>query len=521
MASYLQNEPPLPSLSPSPVSDVLTLEQIRDVVARTRGFFSRDYSLGLGWNNMRYIIEASLHQAELLNRTLVVPSFIYARACEYNISVCADYVPMVNKGDVTGWNEWRELPIEQQMAFRLPISVMVNITHLRSRHPVITASEYLRLHGQDPQIESSSGFWLRQVYHSQPNVFETNKTKTPSLFIIENQWYDPAGINRVDYIPEAMKMRGGLERQPGEQNYDPSVEYWPPRETTNFSSQLTAALPENRFVMGWSTAKNVSMSSELVDEAHLNDDRLVEVLNAHGWEVLHTFQGTLGWDFAKPVVSHLKQVAPRSSIRGFRDDFYDVDADVVVLAGETHLYRKPASMRFTEAQSRNQYASMVVYTLIPTQKIYDLAEVLASRMRLITKGRQWMGAHMRRGDFDLHLHGNLITYDLDGAQPNLEQATLLPPHSDDPFFVATDERDPDARRKIADAGAVFISDLLTMDDRRAFGWPLMLTDVRALVEQQLLAHSAFFYGHLMSSLAGVITNLRAARGADPRTMLLE
>jgi len=208
-------------------------------------------------------------------------------------------------------------------------------------------------------------------------------------------------------------------------------------------------------------------------------------------------------------------------------------------------------MRFTEAQSRNQYASMVVHTLIPPQKIYDLAEVLASRMRLITKGRQWMGAHMRRGDFirlgwvmdvdpaahaqrvkerlqsgvatlvDLHLHGNLITYDLDGAQPNLEQATLLPPHSDDPFFVATDERDPDARRKIADAGAVFISDLLTMDDRRAFGWPLMLTDVRALVEQQLLAHSAFFYGHLMSSLAGVITNLRAARGADPRTMLLE
>ena len=42
--------PPLPSRTPLP--DVLTLEQIRDIVAPTRGFFSRDYSLGLGWNNV-------------------------------------------------------------------------------------------------------------------------------------------------------------------------------------------------------------------------------------------------------------------------------------------------------------------------------------------------------------------------------------------------------------------------------------------------------------------------------------
>ena len=36
---------------------------------------------------MRYIIEAGLLQAELLNRTLVVPSFVYARACEYDMYV--------------------------------------------------------------------------------------------------------------------------------------------------------------------------------------------------------------------------------------------------------------------------------------------------------------------------------------------------------------------------------------------------------------------------------------------------
>jgi hypothetical protein len=43
---------PTPDEEPSPPSDILSLEQIRDIVARTRGFFSRDYSLNLGWNNV-------------------------------------------------------------------------------------------------------------------------------------------------------------------------------------------------------------------------------------------------------------------------------------------------------------------------------------------------------------------------------------------------------------------------------------------------------------------------------------
>ena len=52
-------ETSLPSPSPSPTSDVLTVEKIRDVVAHTRGFFTRDYSLGLGWNNV------SMHGVQL------------------------------------------------------------------------------------------------------------------------------------------------------------------------------------------------------------------------------------------------------------------------------------------------------------------------------------------------------------------------------------------------------------------------------------------------------------------------
>jgi hypothetical protein len=44
--------PKFTTFLPSPGPDVLTLEQIRDIVTPTRGFFSRDFSLDLGWNNV-------------------------------------------------------------------------------------------------------------------------------------------------------------------------------------------------------------------------------------------------------------------------------------------------------------------------------------------------------------------------------------------------------------------------------------------------------------------------------------
>ncbi|KIY44194.1 hypothetical protein FISHEDRAFT_62378 [Fistulina hepatica ATCC 64428] len=42
-----------------------SIDELRDVVSRTNGYFVRGYSLYLGWNNMRHIIEAGLQQARL------------------------------------------------------------------------------------------------------------------------------------------------------------------------------------------------------------------------------------------------------------------------------------------------------------------------------------------------------------------------------------------------------------------------------------------------------------------------
>jgi hypothetical protein len=258
---------------------------------------------------MQYILDAALLQANLLNRTLVIPSFIYARACEFDMYVffcftlpvaslqriferseaCADYAIMVNRGDALGSDEWRELPIEKQMAFRIPISIMIDLPRLRARHPVITVSEYLRLHRLDPEAESSRGSWQRGLYHSHPNIFESNKTKTPSLFVVENQWYQPSGSNRVNYIPQAMKERGNWERYSPSQSQELGG-YWPSVEPTEISQRLTNALGDDPPVLDWDTAKSILETSELEPEINLDDDKVVEdVLNANGWEILHTF----------------------------------------------------------------------------------------------------------------------------------------------------------------------------------------------------------------------------------------
>jgi hypothetical protein len=64
---------------------------------------------------------------------------------------------------------------------------------------------------------------------------------------------------------------------------------------------------------------------------------------------------------------------------------------------------------------------------------------------------------------------------------------LSPPLPDDYFCVATDERSLEGLKAILrNAGAVLVMDLLTMEDRRDFGWPLIIMDVMALVEQAVL-----------------------------------
>lgn len=233
---------------------------------------------------MRYIIESALLHGMLLNRTVILPSFVYARSCEYEVSTCAKFARMVNHGDAVHSDEWRNLPMDQQMSWRVPISVMLNMTLLRNSQPVITVSEYLRLHNIPEDVEESDGHWERHKYHVNPYIFGSGTP--PSLHVIENAWYDPCDINRVDVITEEMKRRGGWDPARGVPEKD---EYgqWASTEKTELYVALEAALPTRPKVLGWDQARQILQQKGQTS----TDEGMEKVLNDNGWEVLYTFNG--------------------------------------------------------------------------------------------------------------------------------------------------------------------------------------------------------------------------------------
>ncbi|VDB91199.1 unnamed protein product [Peniophora sp. CBMAI 1063] len=523
----------------------ISSEDVSTMLASTDGFFARDYSLHLGWNNMRYIIEAAFLQARILNRVLILPSFVYARACEYSIDVCAEFADMVNKNEAMNTGVWSDLPLEQQMGYRIPIPLMLNITAMRAVHPVVLVSDFLRLHDLPLDIEVGNGHWGREAYHTHAPIHGA-PLGAPDLYVVKNEWYDE-GFYRVDVLPEDMKRRGGWVSAAA--SVDGPTGHWEERQENDVSLRMRESFDSWGHLLPWKDAIETLRVTSARDTHDLdNEEGVMAALHANGWEVLQTFLGVHDSDDSKAVIELTRHVAPRSYIRGWYDDYANVKARVLLLEGEVHNGRKPGTMRFTTIPALKEFQRNVLYHLQPPQAVQDLAAALAARMAEKTDGRLWMGAHMRRGDFvtagwatdnspENHMRvvkghlaggreilenlGEIQPYPIPEVQISHALQTSPAPQASDFFYVATDERDPAALAHFRSQGAVLLPDLLTQADRRTFGWPLMITDIRAIVEQELLAHSAFFTGTRISSVAGGILNMRAAHGADRRTTYME
>lgn len=78
-----------------------------------------------------------------------------------------------------------------------------------------------------------------------------------------------------------------------------------------------------------------NVSSLFVSRPPLNDDRRV-LANAHRLLLLSN-----GHEYAKTVVDPIRQVVPRSALRGLLDEYRHIEADVLLIEGELHLNRKP------------------------------------------------------------------------------------------------------------------------------------------------------------------------------------
>jgi hypothetical protein len=157
--------------------------------------------------------------------------------------------------------------MEKQMAWRIPIEVMIDIPHLRQRHKIITMSEYLILQGLDITRETSHGRWDRDYYH--------NGIDHPTLFMLQSSTYDPKEIARVD-------------------SWDPVA--YQRRNITSVSTEMAMkcdkklkakSAEKGRVVLSWRDASRAI--NDAVGPA--NETEVELALEAAGWIVLHTFNG--------------------------------------------------------------------------------------------------------------------------------------------------------------------------------------------------------------------------------------
>lgn len=192
---------------------------------------------------------------------------------------------MVNRGDATHSDEWRDLPIEQQMAWRVPISVMFNLTSLRQSHSVITTSDYLRLHNISVDVESTDGHWDVDTYHVQ----DTGDMQ-PSLHAIENGWYDSGTFVRVDFIPEDMRLRGGWSSEGGDASRDQIGSWTNTGTDSEIYRALTEALPQDRPIVNWDNVRRIVEDGERITSTS-SVEEIGNVLRENGFEVVYTYEG--------------------------------------------------------------------------------------------------------------------------------------------------------------------------------------------------------------------------------------
>ncbi|QRV96590.1 O-FucT domain protein [Ceratobasidium sp. AG-Ba] len=591
-----------------------TLEKARDMVSRTNGYYARDYSLNLGWNNMRYIIEASVYQAKLLNRTLVVPSYVYARSCRYELDVCASFLPKVYWTEAAHGFEWFDHPFDEEYLFRVPLGTVLDLDRLRAgpsqndwtpkrggvvHWPVITVSEYLQLHGLDPQIEIHNGYWNRVDYQLPPGTNVTAYHEALAAEEAAKQEAEKAPSQTQNITPRSPHASSGLRRaikavqvhkrltrsiEGGSTLYEMLNQEWDATplvrvddlqalhgynaqdwswvnrsfvlsgtgaQDNERSQKLFMRLNQtrainNQIVLEVNQVRRVAQSVGY--EALESEDNLERIINEAGWDFLYTFEGRLNQEFIKSIVWPLTQVAPRANLRGVVNDLAQRTEEVVLVSGELHVERKPGLMRFTSAAARDAYSQIGLYAMRAPERYWRTAARVEARMREKCGGRMYMAAHIRRGDFirfgwvsdeNMEAHVRLVRDKLRGGASTLaaikkeyseqdgstavdtEIAQYEPPQEADPFYVATDEHSEYGIDVIRRFGGVLIDDLLTPEDRQACGFEMLYSDLVGLVEQIVMSRASFWNAHAMSSLAGGVVNLRAARGADPRTALLD
>ncbi|GAA5860426.1 hypothetical protein JCM3774_000415 [Rhodotorula dairenensis] len=497
-----------------PPYELPTVQDLRTLVGENPRYLTKDGWATYGYNNQRYMLEATLTLARATDRIPVLPDAVWARSCAVEPdSVCAEnalaYFQHRNEHESQVAAKWNA----DGPAYKLAIEHFIDIPHLRSTYgPFLLYSEYFALYNLSASLLDESLRW-------RPDR------------------YTPPGFKSVT-MPESEFQNDTFARtdRPAPARTDPEVGFDSAggggRLEQLSRSKVADALSARP---AWSLldARQALQKAEVLESDGISDAALVRMLEPVGVVALHTYSDyvLMNKALSHPTVELALATRVRALSTALEADPYR-EADIVYLAGNLHDQRKPGGCWFSTADARDQFTQTVVRGIRAPREIRTVGARLAERMQARTtsagggRQRSWMAAHLRRGDFveiawsparDPRVHFDKLVAELEVGRAALAEHAPSDrldsvSRQGDPFYLATDETNSTSLAYFRSRGAVLLSDLLTPADSDLLSWPGHYADVLSVVEQEVLGRASYFVGSELSSTTGGAVNVRTRHG---------
>ncbi|GAA5979011.1 hypothetical protein JCM10908_002772 [Rhodotorula pacifica] len=499
------------------------IEDLRNIVGDNPRYLTKDGWATYGYNNQRYMLEATLALARTAGRIPVLPDAVWARSCAVEPDdICAEkaliFYEHRNEHQDQVAAKWNE----DGKAYKLGIEHFLDVPHLRRTYgPLLLYSEFLAL------------------YNLSNSLFDESLRWRPDR-------YTPAGLKSAT-LPDTLFQNDTFTRidKPPPPRSDAEIGFSGGRLEQLSRSKVEKTLSA-RPVWNVRAARDALQKEGVLESDGISDPALVRMLEPVGVVPLYTYSDYV---LMNKALSHPTiELALASKVQALSTTLEAKpykDADIVYLAGNLHDQRKPGGVRFSTSEARDDFTNTIVRGLRAPREIRQVGERIAERMkaRVVAaaaaeggnskqkqekKKQLWMAAHLRRGDFveiawspekDAEAHFDRLLEALREGRETLaarvgKEVREFVPQEGDPFYLATDETNSTSLSYFRSHGAVLLSDLLTPADTALLSWPASYNDVLSVVEQQVLARADFFVGSELSSTTGGAVNVRTRLGKE-------
>lgn len=153
--------------------------------------------------------------------------------------------------------------------FKIPITVMLDLSALRKQVPVITVEEFLALHGRNTSIEVGNGGWAYELYQGA----NYDAFRIPNEPGHPDELFEPPNTIRVDRLPTMPRPMVPTERK-ARFIYDQL------RLNSTSDGILTPKMARELL-----TTLKVKLPEESTDEG----ETLAPIMTKYGFGLLHTY----------------------------------------------------------------------------------------------------------------------------------------------------------------------------------------------------------------------------------------